>query len=145
MHRSWSSGGQEAAHGGDFSKDAGLHCGVGLGLVDDFDGDGGVVDEGLGFVDLSEAASTQQPAQLIFAEEGGGRGCSSSNPETLKDSSSWYMIRPAGFEIQAGISYSRLWTFLYMAIKLLSSKGRRPASRTKRMTPHDHASALEPS
>ncbi|KAM1587591.1 hypothetical protein ACFX1X_027064 [Malus domestica] len=38
---------QEAAHGRDFSKDVGLHCGVGLGLVDDFDGDGGVVDEGL--------------------------------------------------------------------------------------------------
>ncbi|KAM1833637.1 hypothetical protein ACFX13_023434 [Malus domestica] len=38
---------QEAAHGGDFSKDVGLHCGVGLGLVDDFDGDGGGVDEGL--------------------------------------------------------------------------------------------------
>lgn len=64
----------EAAHGGDFSEDPRLHDGVDLGFVDDFDGDGGIVNEGLGLVDLGEASPPQYPAQLVFAEEGGGGG-----------------------------------------------------------------------
>ena len=36
-------------------------------------------------------------------------------------------------------------TFLYNAMRFDSSKGKNPAIKTKRITPHDHKSAFAPS
>lgn len=36
-------------------------------------------------------------------------------------------------------------TFLYRVMRLDSSKGKKPAIKTKSITPHDHRSALAPS
>lgn len=51
----------EAVHGVDLANDAWLHGGVdGFGFVDDFDGDGGAVDEGARLVDLGEVAAAEE-------------------------------------------------------------------------------------
>uniref|UniRef100_A0A8R7UBS6 Uncharacterized protein n=1 Tax=Triticum urartu TaxID=4572 RepID=A0A8R7UBS6_TRIUA len=53
--------------------------------------------------------------------------------------------RRAGGDTHGGTSYSRRCAFRHISGMFASSKGRRPARRTKSMTPQDHASALAPS
>ncbi|KAJ0586868.1 hypothetical protein HanIR_Chr04g0156681 [Helianthus annuus] len=53
--------------------------------------------------------------------------------------------RRASPENHGGNSYSALKIFLYICIKFSSLKGRHPASKAYKITPHDHVSAFEPS
>lgn len=66
----------EAAHSRDLPEYQRLHTRVGFELVYDFDGHRGCIDQGLGSVDLGEAAPAQKSAHLVLAEErrGGGEG-----------------------------------------------------------------------
>lgn len=62
----------KASHHGDLTDNAGLHSGVdGFVLVDDFDGDNGVIGERTGLIHLSEASTAEETAQLVLAKESG--------------------------------------------------------------------------
>jgi hypothetical protein len=51
----------KTAHGIDFADYTWLHCGIdGFGFVDNFDSDGGSIDEGAGLVDFGEAATAEE-------------------------------------------------------------------------------------
>lgn len=63
----------KAPHGRHLTNDPGLHAGLdALRLVNDLDGHGGAIGDGVGLVDLGEAAAAKKAAEFVLAKDHSG-------------------------------------------------------------------------